>query len=67
VSPVQKGNGVDELYSAAVRVFASLILAFGVVILAVTLAHGGGPVATGTLLGVGFIVLGSARLWLTFK
>jgi hypothetical protein len=62
-----KGNGVDELYSAAVRIFASLILVFGIVILGVTLAHGGGPASTGTLLGVGFTVLGCARLWLSFK
>jgi hypothetical protein len=67
VTPVGKRNGVDELYNGAVRIFAALIVVFGVVILGVTLANGGGPVATGTLLGVGFVVLGTARLWLSFR
>ena len=59
-----KRNGVDELYQGAVRIFASLIVLFGVLIVALTIGHGGGPTSTGTLLGVGFIALGIARLWL---
>ena len=60
-------NGIDEMYRGGVRVFASLIIIFGVVILIATLVHGGGPLAVGLWLGLGFIGLGIARLWLTFK
>ena len=62
-----KRNGIDEMYRGGVRVFASLIIIFGVVILIATLAKGGGPLAVGFMLGLGFIALGAARLWLTFK
>ena len=62
-----KRNGIDEMYRGGVRVFAALIIIFGVVILVSTLAHGGGPLSVGLLLGLGFIALGVARLWLTFK
>jgi hypothetical protein len=60
-------NGIDEMYKGGVRVFAALIIIFGVVILISTLIHGGGPLAVGFLLGLGFTALGVARLWLTFK
>jgi hypothetical protein len=62
-----KRNGIDEMYRGGVRVFASLIIIFGVVIVIATLVQGGGPLAVGFLLGLGFIALGAARLWLTFK
>ena len=53
------------MYTGAVRVFSALIIIFGLVILAVTLAHGGGPLSVGFLLGLGFLGLGCARLYLT--
>jgi hypothetical protein len=59
-----KPNGIDEMYTGAVRIFASLIVAFGIVILVATLVQGGGPFSVGVLLGLGFIALGSARLYL---
>ncbi len=62
-----KRNGIDEMYRGGVRVFSGLIIIFGVVILISTIAHGGGPLAVGFLLGLGFTALGIARLWLTFK
>ena len=62
-----KRDGIDEMYRGGVRVFSALIIIFGVVILVSTLAHGGGPLSVGLLLGLGFIALGAARLWLTFK
>ncbi|MFN2613024.1 MAG: hypothetical protein ABR536_06625 [Solirubrobacterales bacterium] len=60
-------NGIDEMYTGAVRVAASLILAFGIIIVVATVVHGGGPLSTGVVLGLGFIALGSARLWLAFR
>jgi hypothetical protein len=60
-------NGIDELYNGAVRVFAALIVLFGVIALVMTLVNGGGPTSVGVFLGLGFIVLGSLRLWLAFR
>ena len=52
------------MYAGTVRVFASAIIAFGVVILVATLVQGGGPISVGVLLGVAFIGLGAGRLYL---
>jgi hypothetical protein len=57
-------NGIDEMYTGAVRVFASLIIIFGVVILVSTLVKGGGPLSVGFLLGLAFLGLGCGRLYL---
>lgn len=65
--PPAKRNGIDELYNGAVRVFASLIVVFGIATLVLTIVHGGGPTSVGFLLGLGFTVLGSLRLWLAFR
>ncbi len=62
-----KRNGVDELYAGAVRVFASLIIIFGVAILVSTLVRGGGPFSVGVVLGLGFVALGAARLYLALR
>lgn len=59
-----KRNGIDEMYTGAVRVFSSLIIVFGVVILVSTLVKGGGPLSVGILIGLGFVALGSGRLYL---
>jgi hypothetical protein len=52
----------ERIYRGSVRTFSFLFLALGLVILASTLANGGGPLSVGTLLGVAFLVLGAARL-----
>jgi multisubunit Na+/H+ antiporter MnhB subunit len=57
----------DEVYRAVTRLFAVIILGFGLAILVVTLANGGGPLSTGFLLGVVFVVLGSGRLYLAMR
>jgi hypothetical protein len=57
----------DEVYRGVTRLFAAVILAFGVAILVVTLANGGGPLATGFLLGVLFVALGAGRLYLSLR
>ncbi len=59
-----KRNGIDEMYTGAVRVFSALIIIFGVVILAATISKGGGPLSIGIVLGLAFVALGSARLYL---
>jgi hypothetical protein len=55
----------DEGYQLAVRIFSVTIIGFGVVILVVTLAKGGGPLSVGVLFGLLFIALGCGRLYLS--
>jgi hypothetical protein len=68
VSP-RAGGGPPpgEGYQLAVRIFSVTIIGFGLAILIVTLARGGGPLATGILFGLIFVALGSARLYLSLR
>ena len=58
---------MSEGYQLAVRIFSTIIIGFGLAMLVVTLARGGGPFAVGVLFGVLFIALGSARLYLSLR
>ena len=60
-------DGVEEMYSGAVRVFSSLIIIFGVVIVVSTLVQGGGPLSVGMLIGLGFVALGAGRLYIATR
>jgi hypothetical protein len=53
------------MHQRVVRLFSFVILALGLAILVSTLANGGGPLSVGTLLGVAFLAVGAARLWLS--
>ena len=44
-----------------------LMMVIGVALVIRTLTAGGGPVATGVLLGVLFVAAGAARLYLQFR
>jgi hypothetical protein len=44
-----------------------LMVLIGIALLARTLAAGGGPAATGVLLGALFIIAGAARLYLQLR
>jgi hypothetical protein len=57
----------DEVYRGATRVFASVIIAFGIAIVAITLANGGGVAATGVWIGLIFTALGAGRLYLSLR
>jgi len=57
----------DELYRGVTRVFSILILGFGIAIVVVTLAAGGGIASTGLWLGLLFCALGVARLYLSLR
>lgn len=57
----------DEVYRGATRVFAAIILGFGLTIVAITLANGGGPAASGLWIGVIFTALGAGRLYLSYR
>lgn len=57
----------DEVYRGVTRVFASIIIVFGVTIVAVTLANGGGFAAIGLWVGLIFTGLGAGRLYLSLR
>lgn len=53
------------MHQRSVRLLSFVLLALGLLILISTFAHGGGPLSLGTLLGVAFLAVGGARLWLS--
>jgi hypothetical protein len=61
------GRSPDELYRGATRVFSVVIIGFGITIVAVTLANGGGIAATGLWIGLLFTALGAGRLYLAMR
>jgi hypothetical protein len=52
------------IYRQAVRAFSLAFVAIGVVVLAVTFANGGGPASVGVVMGLAFVGVGAARLWI---
>ena len=56
-------NG-ERVYRGAVRAFSLAMVAIGLAVLVVTLANGGGPASLGFLIGLAFVGIGAARLWL---
>ena len=58
---------MSEGYRLATRVFAVVILGFGIAIVAVTVANGGGPLSFGVLIGLGFAAMGAGRLYLALR
>jgi hypothetical protein len=64
---MNKRPSADEGYQLAVRIFSVTIIGFGLVMLIITLARGGGPLAVGVLFGLLFIALGSGRLYLSTR
>ena len=57
----------DEVYRGATRVMAVVIMAFGLLIVGLTLARGGGIAATGLWIGLIFCGLGAGRLYLSYR
>jgi dipeptide/tripeptide permease len=51
------------IYRRAIQGFSAIFVIVGVVVLGVTLAHGGGPASVGFLMGIAFIGVGVGRLW----
>ena len=58
---------MSEGYRLATRLFSAIIIGFGVAIVVVTLARGGGAGAFGVLFGLLFIALGAGRLYLATR
>jgi uncharacterized membrane protein len=57
----------DQLYRAVTRIFSVVIIGFGLVILVVTLANGGSVLSAGLWLGLLFIGIGVARLYIALR
>jgi hypothetical protein len=55
------------IYRRAVRGFSLTFVAIGLVVLAVTLANGGGPASVGVLMGLAFLAVGAGRLWISAR
>jgi hypothetical protein len=55
---------VQRAYLASTRLLGAALLLVGVAMVASTIAHGGGALAVGVLLGIMLAVVGAARLWL---
>jgi len=56
-----------QLHRRATRIMSVVMILIGIALLVRTLAAGGGPVATGVLLGVLFVAAGAARLYLQLR
>jgi multisubunit Na+/H+ antiporter MnhB subunit len=59
--------GPDEVYRGVTRIFALIILGFGLAIVIVTIANGGGPLSSGVLIGILFTLLGAGRFYLSLR
>jgi hypothetical protein len=57
----------DQLYRAVTRIFSVIILGFGLAILVVTLVNGGSVGSAGLWLGLLFIGIGVARLYIALR
>jgi hypothetical protein len=57
----------ERVYHGSIRVFSLVFIAIGLALLAVTLAAGGGPLSLGVLMGLVFVAIGAARLWVASR
>jgi hypothetical protein len=48
-------------------VFSVTIIGFGLAMVVVTLARGGGPMALGVIFGLIFVGIGAGRLWVSTR
>lgn len=54
-------------HAAATLLLSALLVIIGVVMVVSTIARGGGPLASGVILGVLFTAAGALRLWATTR
>ena len=57
----------ERIYRASVRAFSIILIGLGLAILITALANGAGPLSVGVLLGVAFLAVGAARLWVSVR
>ena len=58
---------MSEGYQLATRAFSVVIIGFGIAIVVVTLANGGGPLSFGVVIGLAFLAMGCGRLYLALR
>jgi hypothetical protein len=56
---------VRRAYTTSTRLMSALLLVIGLAMIVSALAHGGGALALGVVLGTMLALLGAGRLWLT--
>lgn len=56
-----------QMHRSLTRLFSIAMIVVGVALLVRTLSTGGGPIATGVLLGALFVIAGIARLYLQYR
>ena len=56
-----------DLHRTSTRILSTVLLVLGVAMIVVTVAAGGGPLATGVLLGGVFTAAGAGRLWVASR
>jgi hypothetical protein len=49
----------------ATRILSAVIVLIGLAMIISAVAHGGGPLAYGVVLGILFVALGAGRLWVS--
>ena len=54
-------------HGAATRLLSALLVIIGIVMVVSTIARGGGPLASGVILGVLFTAAGALRLYATLR
>jgi multisubunit Na+/H+ antiporter MnhB subunit len=59
-----QGGPVKSAYTASTRVLSGLLMLVGIAMVVSALVRGGGGLALGVILGMSFILLGAARIWL---
>ncbi|HEX6227997.1 MAG TPA: hypothetical protein VFZ41_00880 [Solirubrobacterales bacterium] len=57
----------ERIYRGSIRALSVVFIGLGLMILATTLAAGGGPVSVGVVLGLAFVAVGAGRLWLATR
>jgi hypothetical protein len=58
---------VERAYRQSTKALGASVCVLGVVMVAATLARGGGPLALGVIVGIAFAVLGAARVFLATR
>ncbi|HEX3173061.1 MAG TPA: hypothetical protein VHQ43_02440 [Solirubrobacterales bacterium] len=53
------------MYHRSIQTLSLAFLGLGVLLVVTTLANGGGPASVGIFLGLAFLAVGFARLWLS--
>jgi len=67
MGPEGERNTAEQVYRGTTRAFAVVICVFGILMIVLTLARGGGLGALGLWLGLVFAALGCGRLYLSFR